>query len=145
MIIKTHKIKIYILSISTIILITSCNGNCCDHFAPDLLPENVLRNYETAPKNYCCIAYKAYNGEQESILKLSLLYFDNSFIGEHGIFLLHLIEKIGEDDYISSISKINENEKRLISTYLSAGLQMIGNKDELNNIYPKVATFLNSH
>jgi hypothetical protein len=97
--------------------------------------------------NYCKLLEKAINGDIGSIKQLSLLEFYDGIGYDHGSVIVDLIEIIGEDKFIQSLSTINKKQKQVIEGYIEAGLEYGNNPNiksqTIKEAFPKIYTFLN--
>lgn len=96
--------------------------------------------------DYCKLLNKALKGDESSIRQFVLLKFYDSAGYDHGAVLVELIEVIGEDKFIHSLTTINNDQKKWIKDYIKVGLEY-GNNNHLKTqtikeAFPKIYIFL---
>lgn len=96
--------------------------------------------------DYCKLLNKALKGDESSIRQLVLLKFYDSAGYDHGAVVVDLIELIGEDKFIHSLTTINNDQKKWIKDYIKVGLEY-GNNNHLKTqtikeAFPKIYQFL---
>lgn len=96
--------------------------------------------------DYCKLLNKALKGDDSSIRQLVLLKFYDSVGYDHGAVLVELIEVIGEDIFIHSLTTITNDQKKWIKSYIEVGLEY-GNNNHLKpqtikEAFPKIYQFL---
>ena len=98
--------------------------------------------------NYCKLLDDAISGDDKSIRELSLLNYsgDGEPAYDHGDVLVKLIDRIGEDKFISAFGNdLSARDKKSIRNYLSVGLEYGDNKhggQTINEVFPLVDKFL---
>ena len=110
--------------------------------------ESLLIVSEGQGIDYCKLLSKAINGDDVSIMQLSILNFYESVGYDHGAVIVDLIEQIGENKFIHSFKIANTEQRNLVKWYIEAGLEY-GNDPSLHGkafkeVFPKVYIFLNS-
>lgn len=96
--------------------------------------------------DYCKLLNEAFKGNDSSIRQLALLKIIDSAAYDHGAVLVELIEVIGEDKFIHSLTTINNDQKKWIKDYIKVGLEY-GNNNHLKTqtikeAFPKIYQFL---
>ena len=96
--------------------------------------------------DYCKLLNEAIEGNNSSIRKLALLKFYDGAGYDHGAVVVDLIELIGEDKFIYSLTTINDEQKKWIKGYIEVGLEY-GNNPNLQSqtfkeAFPKIYDFL---
>ena len=98
--------------------------------------------------DYCKLLSKAVNGDDVSIMQLSILKFYESVGYDHGAVIVDLIEHIGENKFIHSLKMASAEQKEMIKWYIEAGLEYGNNPSLQDNafeeVFPKIYFFLNS-
>lgn len=98
--------------------------------------------------DYCELLSKAVNGDDVSIMQLSILKFYESFGYDHGAVIVDLIEQIGENKFIHSLRMTSAEQKEMINWYIEAGLEYGNNPSLQDNafeeVFPRIYFFLNS-
>lgn len=75
--------------------------------------------------DYCLLYGKALDGDSSSIRECSTIEsFDGGFIYVHGVYLIRLIDKVGDNKFVKAIEGINKDEKSMIGVYLEAGMDI---------------------
>ncbi len=98
--------------------------------------------------NYCNLLDNAIGGDNKSVQELALLDYsgDGAPSYDHGDVLVKLIDRIGEDKFISALgNKLSAKEKDSLRDYLSVGLEYGDNKhvgQTINEVFPLVDKFL---
>jgi len=97
--------------------------------------------------NYRGLLERATKNDAKSIKKLTLLEFHNGIGYDHGTVIVSLIETVGEDNFIQSLTRINNEQKRKIRSYIKVGLAYGHNPNFENKtfeeVFPKIYIFLN--
>ena len=96
--------------------------------------------------NYCKLLSEAAKGNVNSIKQLALLKFYDAVGYDHSSVIVDLIEVIGEDKFIQSLTPINKEQKQIIKDYIETGLEY-GNNSNLQDqtfkeAFPKIYIFL---
>lgn len=136
--------KIILYSISLICFV------CCKSkvISGIYVSESLLIVSEEQGIDYCKLLSKAVNGDDVSIMQLSILKIYESTGYDHGAVIVDLIERIGEDKFIHSLKIVSAEQKKLVKWCIEAGIEY-GNNPSLHGkafkeVFPKVYIFLNS-
>ena len=136
--------KIILYSISLICFV------CCKSkvISGIYVSESLLIVSEEQGIDYCKLLSKAVNGDDVSIMQLSILKIYESPGYDHGAVIVDLIERIGEDKFIHSLKIVSAEQKNLVKWCIEAGIEY-GNNPSLHGkafkeVFPKVYIFLNS-
>lgn len=126
-------------------LMISCDGkNICENSA-NIEVEKVL--LEMADGNYCSLLKQSINRDVKSIKEFCRLTSDEKTGFYHGEVLVKLIDKLGEDFFIESISDFNRDDKYKLSQYIYIGFFQEGRYKlktrNTKDVFPKVYDFLN--
>lgn len=109
--------------------------------------ELLLSASEEQNIDYCKLLNESTEGNDGSIRKLVLLKFYDAAGYDHGAVLVDLIELIGEDKFIYSLTTTNCEEKKRIIGYIEVGLEYGNNanlqKQTFREAFPKIYKFLN--
>lgn len=124
----------------------SCRTDNCNAVSNFEIGELLLTSAREKSYDYCELLEKAVNKDQEAIKKLSLLEFDGAVGYDHGYVLVKLIETIGENNYLTAIQKVSNEEKGFIEGYLDVGLEY-GNFEQyqgkqLKEVFPTLYNYL---
>lgn len=96
--------------------------------------------------DYCKLLNKALKGDESSIRQFVLLKFYDSAGYDHGAVLVELIEVIGEDIFIHSLTTITNDQKKWIKSYIEVGLEYGNNTNikhrTIKETFPKIYQFL---
>jgi hypothetical protein len=109
----------------------------------------IIHSREQLKMNYCKLLKKATTKDANSIKQLTLLDFSSGAASgyAHGAVIVDLIELIGEDKFIQSLSTISKEQKQVIKGYIEAGLEYGNNPNlqtqTLKEAFPKIYDFLN--
>ena len=98
--------------------------------------------------NYRKLLRESTEGNAKSTKELALLKFYDASGYDHGAVIVDLIDLIGEDKFIQSLSMINKKQKKDIEGYIEVGLEY-GNNPKFQNksikeAFPKIYFFLMS-
>ena len=106
--------------------------------------------------DYCLSYGNALDGDYRSIRDFSTLRnFDGGFIYVHGVYLIRLIDRVGENKFLKAIEGFNKDEKSRIGLYIEAGMDIYEKyytgegKVEYASIedfwdkHPKISLFIN--
>lgn len=129
-------------------ILLACFINCNRHKTINgiYISELLLLKSKELHINYCKLLDEATKGNNTSIKQLSLLEFYDGVGYDHGAVIVDMIEIIGEDKFIQSITTISDQEKYLIKGYIEVGLEY-GNNPKLEhqmfkNAFPKIYNFI---
>ena len=138
-------IKKFILYSISLICCVCCKGKVISGI---YVSESLLIVSEEQGIDYCKLLSKAVNGDDVSIMQLSILEFYESVGYDHGAVIVDLIERIGENKFIHSFKIANTEQKNLVKWYIEAGLEYgnnpLKNDYSFEEVFPKVYFFLNS-
>ena len=133
--------KIILYSISLICFV------CCKSkvISGIYVSESLLIVSEEQGIDYCKLLSKAVNGDDVSIMQLSILKIYESTGYDHGAVIVDLIERIGEDKFIHSLKIVSAEQKNLVKWCIEAGIEY-GNNPSLHGkafkeVFPKVYIF----
>ncbi len=116
----------------------SCGNQTCEGFELSYLLQD-------RPTDYCELIEGTLRGDPEATKKLSLSPVDGEGSYELGILLVKIISRVGEKQYVSSLSGISHDEKSGIMSRLRAGIEY-GRFDveyiSLEKDFPLVFSFL---
>jgi hypothetical protein len=97
--------------------------------------------------NYSKLLEKAMMDDEKSIRRLVLLNFDGANGYAHGAVIVDLIEIIGEDKFIQSLTTIHSEPKRNVTSHIRVGLEYGGNPNfkgkTLEEAFPKIYALFN--
>ena len=98
--------------------------------------------------DYCCLYRKALDGGTSSIRTFVFIdKFDGAGIYVHGVYLIRLIDRIGDDFFVKALEDINKEQKIWIETYIKAGMDIYETyptgKDAIE--YKSVKDYWNKH
>lgn len=110
-----RKLKLILLTLSFM----SCGDYSCKN---EVISEFLLEFAIDNEYNYCQLYSESSKGDLESIKEISLLSFYDGLVYEHGLVLISLINKLGEDKYLESLTDTDIDERKKICSYLRAGL-----------------------
>jgi len=110
-----RKLKLILLTLSFI----SCGDYSCKN---EVISESLLEFAINNEYNYCQLYSESLKGDLQSIKEISLLSFYDGLVYEHGWVLIHLINALGEEKYLKSLTDTDLNERKKICSYLRAGL-----------------------
>ncbi len=102
-----------------------CNG-CCDKNIDGIHIEDIII-YEADTKygvDYGDLVEKSLQKDLSSIKKLSLLEYNDGYSYEHGLILIEIVDRIGEDIFIKSIEDISAKQKKRVLSYIIAGVDL---------------------
>ena len=75
--------------------------------------------------DYCLLYGNALDGDSSSIRHYSTIKsFDGGFIYVHGVYLVRLIDRVGDNKFVKAIGEINKDDKSIICVYIEAGLEI---------------------
>lgn len=75
--------------------------------------------------NYCLLYGKALDGDITSIKDYSTIdIFQDGFIYVHGVYLIRLIDRIGDNKFLKAIEGIEESQRAMIGLYIEAGMDI---------------------
>lgn len=140
--------NVFLATFFSVIVMSMCFISCIRHEVVNGIVVSELLNSaaEKQNVNYSKLLKKAIEGDENSIKQLVLLNFYDASGYDHGAVIVDLIEIIGEDKFIESLSLINYEQKQNVKAYIEVGLEY-GNNEKIkaNTIemaYPKIFTFL---
>ena len=125
-----------------------CFVSCSRHEVVNgiVVSELLISASEKQNVNYSKLLRKATKGDVKSIKQLTLLSFYDASGYDHGSVIVDLIEIIGEDKFIQSLSQINYEQKQNVKAYIEVGLEYGNNQNiqtkTIEEAYPKIYTFL---
>ncbi|MBO4814008.1 MAG: hypothetical protein J5523_03530 [Muribaculaceae bacterium] len=125
-----------------------CKG-CCDKNIDGIHIEDIII-YEADTKydvDYDDLVEKSLHKDMSSINKLSLLEYNDGYSYDHGLILIEIVDRIGEDIFIKSIEDISAKQKAKVLSYFEAGVDMKNSKKNdwakrVEDYYPKIYNFL---
>jgi hypothetical protein len=98
--------------------------------------------------NYCKLLKKAITKDANSIKQLVLLCFHDGTSYDHGAVIVGLIERLGEDNFISSLGEINVQQGYNVMSYIAVGIEYGGysylRDKSIEEAFPKIYAFLKS-
>lgn len=115
--------KIYCIIICCLFI--NCNNvqNCDKSYVSKyLIDYSNERDY-----SYCELIDKSLDNNVNSIREFSLLNFSDGMTYEHGVVILEIINKVGENQFLKAIDNISVTEKMKIKAYLDAGFDLSEN------------------
>lgn len=140
--------NVFLAMFFPIIVMSMCFISCSRHEVVNGIVVSELLNSATEKQNvnYSKLLKRATEGDEKSIKQLTLLSFSDASGYDHGAVIVDLIEIIGEDKFIESLSLINYEQKQNIKAYIEVGLEY-GNNEKIKAktiemAYPKIFTFL---
>ena len=139
--------KIFIERILLSIVVFMC-FTCCGTKVINGIEVSELLLIASKEQNidYCKLLNEAFEGNDSSIRKLVLLKFYDGAGYDHGAVVVDLIELIGEDKFIYSLTTINDEQKKWIIGYIEVGLEYGNNLNlqpqTFKEAFPKVYDFL---
>lgn len=75
--------------------------------------------------DYCLLYGNALDGDISCIRDFSTIEtFDGGFIYVHGVYLIRLIDRIGDNLFMKAIEGIEEDQKTIICTYIEGGMDI---------------------
>ena len=75
--------------------------------------------------NYCRLYKNALDGDTAGIRTFVLIdSFDGAGIYVHGVYLIRLIDRIGDDFFVKTLADSNKEQKIWIETYIKAGMDI---------------------
>lgn len=97
--------------------------------------------------DYCKLVKKSLKKDLSSIKRLALLDYDGGYSYEHGMILLDIVDRIGENVFIESLKDISSKQKRIVLMYLYAGIDLRNSQKNDNNYtlkssYPNIYYYL---
>lgn len=96
--------------------------------------------------NYCKQLNEATKGDTTSIKQLALLEIYDGAGYDHGGVIVDLINIIGEDKFIQSLTTINKEQKQIVKGYIEVGLEYGNNPNSqtqsFKKAFPKIYVFL---
>ena len=77
--------------------------------------------------DYCSLYSNALDGNSFCIKDYSTIgTFDGGFINVHGVYLIRLIDRLGDYKFVKAIEGISQDEKSIIGLYIEAGMDIYG-------------------
>ena len=87
--------------------------------------QEIIDGSEMIGIDYCQLYEKALDRDSISIREYSTIEsFEGAFIYVHGVYLIRLIDRIGDDLYIKVLKRLNKKHLSIIATYIIAGLDI---------------------
>lgn len=75
--------------------------------------------------NYCLLYKSALDGDTSSIRDYSTIEnFGGGYLYVHGVYLIRLIDRIGDKLFLRSIEGTDKNQRSKISLYIEAGMDI---------------------
>ena len=135
-------IKKFMLYSILLICFVRCDGKLISGI---YVSESLLIVSEEQGIDYCKLLSKAVNGDDVSIVQLSILKIYESAGYDHGAVIVDLIERIGEDKFIHSLKIGSAEQINLVKRCIEAGIEY-GNNPSLHGkafkeVFPKVYIF----
>ncbi len=122
-------VKNFMLYSISLICFVCCKGKVIRGI---YVSESLLIVSEEQGIDYCKLLSKAVNGDDVSIMQLSILEFYESVGYDHGTVIVDLIEQIGENKFVHSFKIASTEQKNLVKRYIEAGLEY-GNNPSLKD------------
>jgi hypothetical protein len=132
-----NRIKIIVVGF-LLVTFAACKPKC--EVKGISVSELLMTNAEERNIDYCGILSLASSNDKSAIKQISLLEFENAVGYDHGIVLVELIEKIGENNFIVGIKKLTIGERNRVKSYLEVGIEY-GETDgehDLKKRFPKL-------
>ena len=121
---------------------------CCGNRAINGIEVSELLLIASKKQNieYAKLLNDALNGNDSSIRQLALLKIPDGAGYDHSAVVVDLIELIGEDKFIHSLTTISNDQKGWIEKSIGAGLEYGNNPNlqtnTLKEVFPKLYEFL---
>jgi hypothetical protein len=75
--------------------------------------------------NYCLLLGKSLDGNTSCIREFSTIdTFEGGFIYVHGVYLIRLIDRIGENSFVNAFEGTSREERIKIDMYINAGMDI---------------------
>jgi len=146
------KIVIAIIGVIITIVITLTVFNCWKNYCCNvegIEPSYLLLTLSNRDDyDYCDSLDQALQGDLLALKRLTMFHFEGGSSYEHGIVLLEVIDRVGENKYLEAVKDFSKKEKKTIDRYLNAGLNFSQNpkfqSQRIDLIFPQVNAFLKS-
>ena len=83
--------------------------------------------------DYCELVRKSLKKDLSSIKQLALLDYDGGYFYEHGMILLDIVDRIGENVFIESLKDISLKQKEKVLECMYAGIELRNSQKNDNN------------
>jgi hypothetical protein len=136
--------KFLIVSICFFIF-SSCEEHC--QLDGIVVSSSIILTTREMHVNYCLLLRKSLKKDYMSINQMIKLNIGGGGTGyDHGIVLIELIDRIGEQIIINSADNFNEKDKENFKIYLEVGLEYTSNKKykekNLEMVFPLIDSFI---
>ncbi len=138
--------KIVLLLNLIIFVLISCTEGC--NVKGIEVSQEIIDGGNMNGIDYCFLYKKALDGDSSSIKDFSTIEtFEGGFIYAHGVYLIRLIDRVGDDYYVKTIKGINNRQKALIDSYINAGMDIYETYYTGNGAkkYKSISDFWNKH